>query len=274
MTSCTTAVNPAGDPTKRLSDYISRSSRSGRRGPRYPGEFLTGEAKQRLVAWSEEQFLMAFVDSKRQFLKLAIAEQKAISENETNVTYELSYIDQNHGSRCQSHQQNSVGWSLRTALDDRRGSKSEGARRISKRNVPSVIFGLVRALAILILLPGCGSISTGTTPVPDDPEPKGKVLFQASFTGLNGKTVSGVGAVYLSSVSGYNIIRLNGITMPDEAGLVMTAKANGETVYSAALRDNLGTQNFSTTLAITIRWNSLTIKSSITGDEYAAALFE
>ncbi len=98
MTSCTTAVNPAGDPTKRLSDYISRSfAVRGAADRDILAEFLTGEAKQRLVAWSEEQFLMAFVDSKRQFLKLAIAEQKAISENETNVTYELSYIDQTRG---------------------------------------------------------------------------------------------------------------------------------------------------------------------------------
>lgn len=48
---------------------------------------LTGEAKTRLASWSEDQFRQAFIESKRQFLKLLFRETKAISSTEVMVTY-------------------------------------------------------------------------------------------------------------------------------------------------------------------------------------------
>lgn len=87
------------DPKDRLRDYISKSFSV--RGPADRGEltgFLTGDAKVRLVAWSDEQFLQAFVDSKREFVKLAFKEIEKRSDREVAITYELTYLDQSRGT--------------------------------------------------------------------------------------------------------------------------------------------------------------------------------
>lgn len=96
---CTSNEPSDSSPRQRLADYISVSF-----AIKSPSDkeklvsYLTGNAKTRLSAWSEDQFKQAFVDTKRQFIKLTIREIKKISEHETNITYELSYIDQGRGS--------------------------------------------------------------------------------------------------------------------------------------------------------------------------------
>lgn len=95
---CQRAPEGLNDPKQRLSDYISKSFSV----KDYPGreellKYLTGPAKARLAAWSEEQFRAAFLDSKRQFLKLAVDEVRAVSPQEVNITYDLSYVDQGRG---------------------------------------------------------------------------------------------------------------------------------------------------------------------------------
>ena len=98
LLSCTRNEPQQGDPKKLLSEYISRTFAV--RGPddrQQMMEFLTGDAKSRLSAWSEDQFKQAFIDSKRQFIKLVFQEVKPLSPTETSITYELSYLDQNRG---------------------------------------------------------------------------------------------------------------------------------------------------------------------------------
>src|SRR5947207_952431 len=98
LAGCTSGGGSADDPKRRLTDYISMSF--GVRGieDREPLlNFLTGEAKRRLSAWSEDQFREAFLDSKRQFIKLSISDIKNLSPTEVNITYELSYVDQSKG---------------------------------------------------------------------------------------------------------------------------------------------------------------------------------
>jgi hypothetical protein len=92
---CTERSAGENSPRQRLADYISVSfaAKSPSDKEKLVG-YLTGNAKARLSAWSEDQFRSAFVDTKRQFIKLTIREIKKINENETNVTYELSYLDQ------------------------------------------------------------------------------------------------------------------------------------------------------------------------------------
>ena len=98
LVSCTSNKTSENDPKKRLQDYISESfnikSLSGRKTLE---SFLTGEARSRLAAWSDEQFKKAFVESKRQFVKLVFREVKNVSAKEVNVVYELTYMDQSHG---------------------------------------------------------------------------------------------------------------------------------------------------------------------------------
>lgn len=86
------------DPKARLTEYISKSfSIKSPQDRAQLIEFLTGESKSRLAAWSDEQFRQAFMDSKRQFLKLVFKEIKLVSPTETTITYELTYLDQNRG---------------------------------------------------------------------------------------------------------------------------------------------------------------------------------
>jgi hypothetical protein len=83
---------------KQLADYISKSFAV--RSPEDRSQllaYLTGESKNRLSAWSDEQFRQAFVDSKRQFLKLLVREMKPVSPKEMSITYELMYNDQGRG---------------------------------------------------------------------------------------------------------------------------------------------------------------------------------
>jgi hypothetical protein len=95
---CTTKNDAPEDPKRRLTEYISRSFEvKGVEDRRLLSEYLTGNAKTRLEAWSEDQFRQAFIDSKRQFIKLAFREIKPASPTEVNITYELSYLDQNKG---------------------------------------------------------------------------------------------------------------------------------------------------------------------------------
>ena len=89
---CTPKQTAVDDPKHRLNEYISQSFAI--KSPQDRGilaGYLTGDAKARIQSWSDEQFRQAFMDSKRQFLKLAFKEEKTVSANEVGVTYELSY---------------------------------------------------------------------------------------------------------------------------------------------------------------------------------------
>jgi hypothetical protein len=96
--SCSQGSNEKADAKDRLTDYISTSFSIRDVNDREKlAAFLTGGAKNRLLAWSEEQFRSAFLDSKREFVKLAIREIKSVSDERTDITYELTYIDQGRG---------------------------------------------------------------------------------------------------------------------------------------------------------------------------------
>jgi len=98
ISACTRDSKNGNDPKQRLTDYISTSFSIREVSDRQKLEaYLTGGAKNRLVAWSEEQFRQAFVDNKREKVKLAIREVKPISASRTDITYELTYIDQGRG---------------------------------------------------------------------------------------------------------------------------------------------------------------------------------
>lgn len=98
ISGCTLGKEGSNDPKKRLNEYISRSFsvKSVQEREEMMG-YLSGQAKTRLAAWSEDQFRQAFIDSKRTFVKLAFTEMKSRGPSETDITYELSYIDQARG---------------------------------------------------------------------------------------------------------------------------------------------------------------------------------
>lgn len=91
-TGCSSKQDGQGDPKRRLNEYISQGfAVSGTQDRMRLISYLTGEAKTRLESWSDEQFRQAFIDSKRQFLKLAFKEVKNESPDQVGITYELTY---------------------------------------------------------------------------------------------------------------------------------------------------------------------------------------
>lgn len=102
---CTRSLDLANDPKGRLTEYISRSfSVKGPADKATLMTYLTGDVKGRLESWSDDQFREAFIDSKREFLKLLFREVKGISPTEVEITYELIYLDQgkSHAGRNSS----------------------------------------------------------------------------------------------------------------------------------------------------------------------------
>lgn len=99
LPACEKQSQNSSDPKARLTEYISKSF--GAKSLEDKKElitYLTGEAKVRLDSWSEDQFRQAFIDSRRQFLKLAFKEEKKVSPIETDITYEISYLDKARGN--------------------------------------------------------------------------------------------------------------------------------------------------------------------------------
>lgn len=96
--SCTKKDSATIEPKQVLKDYISKSFavRDAKDRKDLLG-YLTGDAKLRLQSWSDEQFLAAFVDTPRQFVRLAIKDMKPVSPIEVSITYELTYLDQTKG---------------------------------------------------------------------------------------------------------------------------------------------------------------------------------
>ncbi|HUP57417.1 MAG TPA: hypothetical protein VM598_08195 [Bdellovibrionota bacterium] len=95
---CKGGTESLGDPKARLTEYISHSFSVKGAGDRDTlAGYLSGDARARLLAWSDDQFVQAFTGTKRQFLKLAIKENKALGENQVNITYEVTYLDQSKG---------------------------------------------------------------------------------------------------------------------------------------------------------------------------------
>ena len=91
---CTKNSNTPVGPKDRLAEYVSKSfDVKSIQDRKVLEEYLTGPAKQRLQAWSDDQFEQAFVEVKRKKEKLAFKEIKSVSESEVNITYEVSYTD-------------------------------------------------------------------------------------------------------------------------------------------------------------------------------------
>jgi hypothetical protein len=91
---CTNSGSKSSDPKQRVIDYISKSFAVREESDRQALlDQLTGDARYRLAAWSDEQFRAAFVESKRTFVKLQFQELKQVSQERYDVTYDLTYMD-------------------------------------------------------------------------------------------------------------------------------------------------------------------------------------
>ena len=121
------------------------------------------------------------------------------------------------------------------------------------------------ALIIGLLTQACGILPTGSA-TGTDPIPSGTVIKRGTFSGLNGRTVTGSVSIYQLNSNGTHVIRLEGISVPQEGPfLVVGTSSNSATLYSAQLRFTSGNQNYSTTVQTPTVWDSIWIRSSTNG---------
>ncbi len=79
-------------PTKVLESYIKISfNAQNLEDKKHMEDLLTGETKKRLLSWSDEQFIKAFIEAKKKFQGIKILENKKVNDQEVALTYELSY---------------------------------------------------------------------------------------------------------------------------------------------------------------------------------------
>lgn len=96
--SCSKGTDVGGDPKKLLESYIEKSFSIRSVDDRKElATYLSGETQRKLMAWSDDQFRLAFMETKRVFQKLLVREIKKLSPAEVSITYELIYLDQNRG---------------------------------------------------------------------------------------------------------------------------------------------------------------------------------
>lgn len=91
---CTRAPEIGGDPKARLTEYIQGSFNvKGISDRQRLLGILSGDARTRLAAWSDDQFREAFMSARRELLKISFKEVKPINPAEVSVTYEVVYTD-------------------------------------------------------------------------------------------------------------------------------------------------------------------------------------
>ena len=160
----------------------------------------------------------------------------------------------------------------------RDGENTPLTRRIGSTQVRRFALPLSISLALLMLVSGatCAPIDLGSSSsfTPNDLIPSGLVVSQGSFTSLNGKTVSGTVSIYQAAGSLTSFtIRLEGLSVPNESGLMVVAAANGAEVISLALRFYSGTQNYAITVPAGAGvWNYVVIRSAVTTLDYGKAV--
>jgi hypothetical protein len=95
---CTGRGASFSDPKAVLRDYISESfntkSLQDRDGLL---RYLTGAARNRLAAWSDQQFNQAFIQSRRKFIELEFESVKPAEDDSVGITYKLTFFDRTKG---------------------------------------------------------------------------------------------------------------------------------------------------------------------------------
>lgn len=98
IAACSTRNETFDQPKQVLTEYIQRSFNVTQSTDKAKLlELLTGDAKNRLSMWSDEQFIESWVNSKRKFSKLKIHDQKNLSAQRVLITYELEFEDMSKG---------------------------------------------------------------------------------------------------------------------------------------------------------------------------------
>jgi hypothetical protein len=140
------------------------------------------------------------------------------------------------------------------------------------RQVISDYLKFYSACAALLLIGSCGDGSSSGIWL-NEPEPRGTIVAQGTFSGLNGKTASGNAIVYKQGEGSY-VLRLSNASLPEEAGLKLILVVNSVSQSGILLRSSSGNQNYNFTLSYTSpTFNSVRLNSVLAFRDYASALF-
>ncbi len=95
------AQQPSQAAKQRLNEYLVHSFQVKDPKERAQlGSYLTGDARSRLLAWSDEQFRAAFIETQRKLVEIKFRETQVISPTEVSLTYELTTVDQSRGKNA------------------------------------------------------------------------------------------------------------------------------------------------------------------------------
>ncbi len=126
-------------------------------------------------------------------------------------------------------------------------------------------FLVLSTLLMGVLSQACGILPAGSA-TGTDPIPNGTVIKRGNFSGLNGRTVTGSVSIFQLASNGTHVIRLEGISVPQEGPfLVVGTSSSSATLYAAQLRFTSGNQNYYTTVQSPTTWDSIWIRSSTNG---------
>ncbi len=125
----------------------------------------------------------------------------------------------------------------------------------------------------ICLLPGCNKINLNGTTTPNDATPSAPILASGQLIGLNGKSVGGLAIAYNPS-SGANILRLSGITLPNETGMQIIANVNGVDQAPVTVQYYSGSTNYTMNVSGSTTWTLVTIHSTLTNLDYAQAIMK
>ncbi len=138
---------------------------------------------------------------------------------------------------------------------------------------------LVGAMSMGVILACCSGINIGLGggTGPNDARPIGLPLVQGTFTGQNGKTVTGTASVFKMGSLDY-ILRLEGIITPEDPTLQVQLHSsdsfgsNGQ--FNFQLRAYTGTQNYTFTgTNPNLVFSNVNIYSASTSMPYGSAIF-
>lgn len=118
----------------------------------------------------------------------------------------------------------------------------------------------------------CGEVKLSKNRTSADVTPTGILISQGTFTAESGSSLTGIAQMYLATDNSQYIIRIQGLSAPNETGLQLTGTANGTVTYQTDLRSSTGDTNYETGIAPTVSWNSVTIRSVPKNQNFGTAL--
>ena len=127
---------------------------------------------------------------------------------------------------------------------------------------------------VMFTLSGCGLKSGGCAF--NDLAPEGTIVAKGSFTGLS-KTVTGIATVYRLTADSTYAIRIEGVSIPSEAGLKIRGTATpvsggaSAVAYDNTVRGYCGTQNYFSTISDNRTWSQVAIFSPGANVDYGVA---